>query len=243
MIRVAAVGDIHLGEGMHGCYADDVATLAGTADVLLLAGDLTRHGTVAEARVVAGEFTDSPVPVVAVLGNHDLHSDEGDGVTAALEDAGIVVLECSSTVLSLDGARLGVAGTVGFGGGFPSGMAADFGEPEMKAFTARGRALAAGLGEALRTLDRDAAVDVAIALTHYAPIPETLEGEPREIYPFLGSHLLADVIDSCGVVLALHGHAHAGSPDGRTHGGVPVHNVARPLLHRPYRVFPVEPRE
>ncbi|TWF81994.1 Icc-related predicted phosphoesterase [Pseudonocardia hierapolitana] len=236
-IRVAAVGDIHIGEGMHGCYADDVAALEGTADVLLLAGDLTRHGTVAEAKVVAGEFTGAPVPVVAVLGNHDLHSDEGDGVTAALTDAGITVLECSSTVLVLDGVRLGVAGTVGFGGGFPSGMVADFGEPEMKAFAARGRALAAGLGEALRTLD----CDVTVALTHYAPVPETLEGEPREIYPFLGSHLLADVIDSCGVALALHGHAHAGFPDGRTRGGVPVHNVARPLLHRPYRVFPVEP--
>jgi Icc-related predicted phosphoesterase len=236
MIRVAAVGDIHLGEGMHGCYADDVATLAGTADVLLLAGDLTRHGTVAEARVVAGEFTDSPVPVVAVLGNHDLHSDEGDGVAAALADAGIAVLECSSTVLTLDGVRLGVAGTVGFGGGFPSGMVADFGEPEMKAFAGRGRALAAGLGEALRALD----CDVAVALTHYAPVAQTLEGEPREIYPFLGSHLLADVIDSCGAALALHGHAHAGSPDGRTPGGVPVHNVARPVLRRPYRVFPLD---
>jgi Icc-related predicted phosphoesterase len=194
---------------------------------------------VAEAKVVAGEFAGSPVPVVAVLGNHDLHSDEGDGVTAALTDAGITVLECSSTVLSVDGVRLGVAGTVGFGGGFPSGMVADFGEPEMKAFAARGRALAAGLGEALRTLDSD----VTVALTHYAPVPGTLEGEPREIYPFLGSHLLADVIDSCGVALALHGHAHAGSPDGRTPGGVPVHNVARPLLHRPYRVFTVEPHE
>jgi Icc-related predicted phosphoesterase len=233
VIRVAAVGDIHLGEGMHGCYVDDVAALEGAADVLLLAGDLTRHGTVAEARVVAGEFAASPVPVVAVLGNHDLHSDEGDGVAAALADAGIAVLECSSTVLTLDGVRLGIAGTVGFGGGFPSGMVADFGEPEMKAFAGRGRALAAGLGEALRALD----CDVTVALTHYAPVAQTLEGEPREIYPFLGSHLLADVIDSCGAALALHGHAHAGSPDGRTPGGVPVHNVARPVLRRPYRVF------
>lgn len=236
MIRVAAVGDIHLGEGMHGCYADDVAALENAADVLLLAGDLTRHGTVAEARVVAREFAASPVPVVAVLGNHDLHSDDGEGVTAALAEAGIAVLECSSTVLTLDGVRLGVAGTVGFGGGFPSGMVADFGEREMKAFAARGRVLAAGLGEALRTLD----CDVTVALTHYAPVPETLEGEPREIYPFLGSHLLADVIDSCGAALALHGHAHAGSPDGRTPGGVPVHNVARPVLRRPYRVFQLD---
>jgi Icc-related predicted phosphoesterase len=236
VIRLAAVGDIHIGEGMRGCYADDVARLAGAADVLLLAGDLTRHGTVAEAKVVADEFAGSPVPVVAVLGNHDLHSDEAEGVTAALTDAGVTMLECSSTVLTIDGTRLGVAGTVGFGGGFPRGTVADFGEPEMKAFAARGRALAAGLGEALRTLD----CDVTVALTHYAPVPETLEGEPLEIYPFLGSHLLADVIDSCGAALALHGHAHAGSPDGRTPGGVPVHNVARPVLRRPYRLFELD---
>jgi Icc-related predicted phosphoesterase len=236
VIRVAAVGDIHLGEGMRGCYAGDVAALDGAADVLLLAGDLTRHGTVAEARVVAGEFAASPVPVVAVLGNHDLHADDGDGVAAALTDAGICVLECTSTVLTIGGVRLGVAGTVGFGGGFRGGTVADFGEPEMKAFAARSRALAGGLGEALRTLD----CDITVALTHYAPIAGTLEGEPREIYPFLGSHLLADVIDGAGAALALHGHAHAGSPDGATPGGVPVHNVARPLLHRPYRVFPLD---
>jgi Icc-related predicted phosphoesterase len=236
VIRLAAVGDIHLGEGMRGCYAEDVAALAGTAEVLLLAGDLTRHGTVAEAKIVADEFAGSPVPVIAVLGNHDLHSDEAEGVTAALTDGGVTVLECTSTVLTIEGVRLGVAGTVGFGGGFPRGTVADFGEPEMKAFAARGRALAAGLGEALRALD----CDVTVALTHYAPVPETLEGEPREIYPFLGSHLLADVIDSCGAALALHGHAHAGSPDGRTPGGVPVHNVARPVLHRPYRLFELD---
>jgi Icc-related predicted phosphoesterase len=234
-MRVAAVGDVHLGEGMRGCYADDVAALAGRADVLLLAGDLTRHGTAAEAKVVAGEFGPAPVPVVAVLGNHDLHSDDVAGVTAALEAGGICVLEGTGTVLAVDGVRLGVAGTVGFGGGFPRGTVADFGEPEMKAFAARGRALAAGLGEALQGLD----CDVRIALTHYAPVPGTLEGEPREIYPFLGSHLLADVIDSCDVALALHGHAHAGSPDGRTPGGVPVHNVARPVLRAPYRIFEV----
>jgi Icc-related predicted phosphoesterase len=233
VIRVAAVGDVHIGEGMRGCYADDLAALDGTADALLLAGDLTRHGTATEAKVVAEEFAASPVPVLAVLGNHDLHSDEAEGVSAALREGGVTVLECSSAVLAVRGARLGVAGTVGFGGGFRGGTVADFGEPEMKAFAARARALAAGLGEALRGLD----CDVAVALTHYAPVPDTLEGEPREIYPFLGSHLLADVIDSCRPALALHGHAHAGSPDGRTPGGVPVHNVARPVLGRPYRVF------
>jgi Icc-related predicted phosphoesterase len=235
VIRVAAVGDVHLGEGMRGCYEADVAALAGTADLLLLAGDLTRHGTAAEAEIVAGEFRDAPVPVVAVLGNHDLHADDADGVTAALTDAGITVLECSGTVLDVAGTRVGVAGTVGFGGGFPGGTVADFGEREMKDFAARARRLAGGLGDALTELS----CDVRIALTHYAPVPDTLEGEPREIYPFLGSHLLADVIDACDVALAVHGHAHAGSPEGRTSGGVPVRNVARPLLRQPYCVLEV----
>jgi Icc-related predicted phosphoesterase len=235
-VRVAAVGDVHLGEGMRGCYIDDLAALRGVADVLLLAGDLTRHGSAAEAGVVAEEFGTAPVPVVAVLGNHDLHGDDADGVTAALAAGGITVLEGTGTVLGVDGVRVGIAGTVGFGGGFPRATVADFGEPEMKAFAARGRALAAGLGEALSGLE----CDVRVALTHYAPVPDTLAGEPREIYPFLGSHLLAEVIDSCDTALALHGHAHAGSPDGRTPGGVRVHNVSRPVLRAPYRVFELE---
>jgi Icc-related predicted phosphoesterase len=237
VIRVAAVGDVHLGEGMRGCYAPDVAALSGTADLLLLAGDLTRHGTAAEAEIVAGEFRDAPVPVVAVLGNHDLHADDAEGVTAALTDVGIRVLECSGTVLDVDGTRVGIAGTVGFGGGFPGGTVADFGEVEMKDFARRTRRLAGGLGDALA----DLSCDVRIALTHYAPVRDTLEGEPREIFPFLGSHLLADVIDACDVAVAVHGHAHAGSRLGRTPGGVPVHNVARPLLHQPYAVLEVGP--
>jgi Icc-related predicted phosphoesterase len=241
VIRIAAVGDIHLGEGMRGCYADHVARAAEAADALLLAGDLTRHGTAAEARVVAGEFADAAVPVVAVLGNHDLHGDDAEGVTTALTDVGITVLECASAVLEVDGTRLGIAGTVGFGGGFPPATVADFGEPEMKAFATRNRRLAAGLGDALCGLD----CEVSVVLTHYAPVPETLAGEPREIYAFLGSHLLAEVIDGCHerapVALALHGHAHAGSPDGCTPGGVAVHNVARPLLPEPFRMFTLDP--
>ena len=236
-VRIAAVGDIHLGEGMRGCYVDDVAALEGRADLLLLAGDLTRHGTAAESQIVAGEFAGSPVPVVAVLGNHDLHGDDADGVTRALEDAGITVLEGTGTVVHVDGTRVGVAGTVGFGGGFRGGTVADFGEREMKDFAARARRLAAALGEALTAVE----CDVRVALTHYAPVPDTLEGEPLEIYPFLGSHLLADVIDACGVAVALHGHAHAGSPDGWTPGGVPVHNVARQVVGGPYRLVEVTP--
>ncbi|MBP2371782.1 metallophosphoesterase family protein [Pseudonocardia parietis] len=236
MIRVAAVADIHLGEGMQGAWADDVTGL--DSDLLLLAGDLTRHGTRAEARVVAGEFAHAPVPVVAVLGNHDLHGDDVEGVTAELISAGITVLEGTGAVFDVSGARLGVAGTIGFGGGFPPATASGFGEPEMKAFDARNRSLAHGLCTALSSLD----CDVAVALTHYAPIPGTLAGEPPQIHAFLGSHLLGRAIDDCDredvpVALAVHGHAHAGAPDGRTPGGVPVHNVAQPLLDGAFRTF------
>jgi Icc-related predicted phosphoesterase len=234
-LRVAAVGDVHLDEAMRGAYRPHLGALASQADVLLLAGDLTRHGTAGEAEVVAGEFAGVGVPVVAILGNHDLHADEAGPIAAVLRRAEITVLECTGTVLTLHGTRLGIAGTIGFGGGFPPGTIADFGEPEMKAFAARGRRLAAGLGEALAALE----CDVKVAMTHYAPIAGTLDGEAREIYPFLGNHLLADAIDRCGVALAVHGHAHAGSPDGVTPGGVPVHNVARPVLRAPYRVFTV----
>ncbi|MBC3191956.1 metallophosphoesterase [Pseudonocardia sp. C8] len=237
MIRVAAVADIHLGEGMQGAWADDVAGLD-DADLLLLAGDLTRHGTAAEARVVAGEFAGSPVPVVAVLGNHDLHGDDATGVTAELTAAGITVLEGTGAVFDVSGTRVGVAGTTGFGGGFPPATASGFGEPEMKAFDARNRSLADGLCRALTELD----CDVAVALTHYAPVPDTLAGEPPEIHAFLGSHRLGRAIDDCDrqdvpVALAVHGHAHAGAPDGRTPGGVPVHNVARPLVEGAFRTF------
>jgi Icc-related predicted phosphoesterase len=236
VIRVAAVGDIHLGEGMSGTYTTDVAALSEAADLLLLAGDLTRHGTVAEAAVVAAEFAGAPVPVVAVLGNHDLNSDEAEGVTAALTDAGITVLDGDGIVVDVAGVRVGVAGTVGFGGGFVGATVADFGEPEFKAFAARARLEAARLAAALASLD----TDLRIGLTHYAPVRETLEGEPPEIYPFLGSHLLADVLDANHATLSVHGHAHAGSPEGTTPGGVPVRNVARPVIKAPYRVLTLD---
>lgn len=235
MIRVAAVGDVHLGEKHVGTYREHLRPLAHEADVLLLAGDLTRRGTVAQARIVAAEFAPAPVPVVAVLGNHDYEGEEPDAVAKALEDDGIRVLEGEGVVLDLPAGRLGVAGTCGFGGGFPGGTIADFGEPEMKAFAARSRRLADGLRDALLGLEADRRV----ALTHYAPVRATLYGEPAEIVPFLGSHLLGRAIDEGGAVLAVHGHAHAGSPDGCTPGGVPVHNVAKPVIGRPYRVFEV----
>lgn len=236
MIRVAAVGDVHLGPDLVGRHRAGLEDIDQHADVLLLAGDLTRHGTVDEAEIVADEYRGLPVPVVAVLGNHDYHSDRAEEVTELLRDAGLVVLEGEGVVLDLPQGRLGVAGAKGFGLGFAGRSASDFGEPEMKAFTQHGRESSEQLASAL---DDAAEADVVVALTHYAPVDQTLVGEPPEIWPFLGNYLLGQAIDEAGVHLALHGHAHAGTEKGVTEGGVPVRNVAQPVIHTAYAVYHV----
>jgi Icc-related predicted phosphoesterase len=232
-IRVAAVGDVHLDEDVLGRFRPALEHVGDKADVLLLAGDLTRHGTGDEARCVATEFGGLAVPVVAVLGNHDYNSDAEQEVTKILEDAGIVVLEQSGTVLDCSGHRLGIAGTKGFGGGFAGRCGSEFGEPEMKAFIRHTRTISEEFGAALRALD----CDVLVALTHYSPVAETLLGEPPEIYPFLGSYLLGEAIDCAPTALAVHGHAHAGSERGTTPGGVRVRNVAHPVIKQAYNVY------
>jgi Icc-related predicted phosphoesterase len=176
---------------------------------------------------------------VAVLGNHDHHAGAEDALRAIVEDAGITVLEGGSRVIDVDGGRLGVAGAKGFGGGFAGACAADFGEAEMKRFVRHTKEAAARLGDALGALDADARV----ALLHYSPVEATLRGERPEIFPFLGSYLLAEAIDHAGADLVLHGHAHAGAQHGVTPGGVPVRNVAQPVIGRAYRVFALHPRE
>jgi len=233
MIRIAAVGDVHVDKDVLGRFRPALEELPAVADALLIAGDLTRHGTVEEAKCMATEFGDVGVPVVVVLGNHDHQSDQQDAVSDVLREAGITVLEGDTTVLELHGHRLGIAGVKGFGGGFAGACASKFGEREMKTFVGTTEAIADRLGAALRGLECDALV----ALTHYSPVPETLAGEPLEIYPFLGSYLLAQAIDSAPTALALHGHAHHGSERGRTPGGVPVRNVAHPVIKQAYNVY------
>ena len=237
MIRIAAVGDVHLGEDTGGRFRPALRPLAEHADVLLLAGDLTRHGVVSEPSVVAEEFGGLPVPVVAVLGNHDYHGDCPDKIADVLRDAGITVLEGSGTVLTIGGRRLGIGGVKGFGGGFAGKCASAFGEREMKAFVATSAEAADQLRTALESLD----CDLRVALTHYSPVPDTLRGEPPEIYPFLGSYLLGEAIDASGVSLALHGHAHYGVEHGITPGGVRVRNVAHPVIRCAYSVYGIEP--
>ncbi|MFJ5775309.1 metallophosphoesterase [Streptomyces sp. NPDC093094] len=240
MIRVAAVGDIHMGPDSQGVLRPAFETLRDCADVLLLAGDLTRHGTPEEAGVVAREIKDLGVPVVAVLGNHDHHDERPEEVTAILRDGGARVLEGQETVVDSAHGRIGVAGTKGFGGGFAGRSAGEFGEPLMKEFVRCTRRSADSLGAALDRLGgQDCAV--RIALTHFSPVPDTLVGEPPEIYPFLGSYLLAEAIDTAGADLAVHGHAHIGTEHGMTSGGVRVRNVAQPVIGRAFHVYHLHP--
>ncbi|MBQ0987871.1 metallophosphoesterase [Streptomyces sp. F63] len=236
MIRVAAVGDIHMAPDSRGLLRPAFATLGDRADLFLLAGDLTRHGTPEEARVVAEEISGLAVPVVAVLGNHDYQDDRPEEVADILRSAGATVLEGGSTVLRVDGTPVGIAGVKGFCGGFAGRSAGEFGEPEMKAFVRSTRLSADSLRRELEDLAGQECL-LRIALTHFAPVRDTLAGEPEEIYPFLGSYQLAEAIDGAGADLAVHGHAHLGTEHGMTGGGVPVRNVAQPVIRRAFGVY------
>jgi|RhiMethySRZTD1v2_1073278.scaffolds.fasta_scaffold01879_25 Icc-related predicted phosphoesterase len=241
-VRVAAVGDVHAGADDESARRlhDGFAGLREHADVLLLAGDLTRCGGPDEAAVVARAVADGGVPAVAVLGNHDLHANRGDQVVATLEDAGVTVLEGGTAHIDVRGVRVGVAGVKGFGGGFAGACTSEFGEPETKAFARHARQVAERLGAAMGHV---ADADLRVALLHYAPVRDTLQGEPPEIFPFLGSYLLAEAIDATGADLAVHGHAHRGRERGITPGGVRVRNVAQPVIRAAYRVYEVHPAE
>jgi Icc-related predicted phosphoesterase len=235
-MRVAAIGDLHAGADTAGVLAPGFVGIEEHADVLLLAGDLTRCGTPAEAQVLARELRGVTVPKVAVLGNHDHHDGRSEAVIDVLGSEGIRVLEGHSLVLTIGNERLGVAGAKGFGGGFAGACAAAFGENEMKAFVAHTQEVSHRLSDALSGLAA-ADCDARVALLHYSPVPDTLVGERLEIYPFLGSQLLAEAIDRAGADLALHGHAHGGTEQGITPGRVPVRNVALPVVRCAYRVF------
>jgi Icc-related predicted phosphoesterase len=233
-IRVAAVGDLHATSQSTGTFHRELLGAAADADVVLVAGDVTHNGRPEEARCVADQLRDLGAPVVATLGNHDHHSGHPEEVAAILAAAGVRVLEGTGVVLTIRGVRLGIGGVKGFGGGFPvSGVLHEFGEPQMKGFVAHARESAEALAAALAGL----AADVRVALSHYAPVPDTLAGEPLGLWPALGSHLLGQAIDRSGVALAVHGHAHHGTGHGRTPGGVPVRNVARQVLQGPYGLY------
>ena len=227
------MGDVHFAPDLAGSMRPHLERLPDQADVFLIAGDLTRHGHVDEALVLAKEVTGIGVPVAAVLGNHDYHLDMDKEIRGVMEDAGVTMLEGESATFDTSGGRVAVAGSKGFGGGFPEACCSDFGEPEMKAFIRHTKTLAERLESALQ----EAEGDVKVALLHYAPVEATLQGERLEIYPFLGSYLLAEVVDRAGADLAVHGHAHGGTEKGVTPGGINVRNVALPVIGHAYNVY------
>ncbi len=241
MIRVAAVGDVHAADDGSEKLAPGFRDLDDHADLLLLAGDLTRRGTVPEADALGRQLAPVGIPKLAVLGNHDHHSGVPQDVARELGDHGVRVLDRECAVVEVDGWRVGVAGVKGFAGGFGLNVLTAFGESEIKAFVDHAERQARSLWESLTELSA-CGCHVRVALLHYAPVVDTVAGERPEIHAFLGSQKLAEAIDRAGADLVVHGHAHRGPHEGATPGGIPVRNVAMPLMGEPYRVFRLTPR-
>lgn len=224
-LRIAALGDIHVSKSSQGKFQSLFAQISNSADVLVLCGDFTDYGLPDEARVLTKELSSSvKIPIVAVLGNHDYESGKQDEIRQILTDAGVSVLD--GEVVEVHG--VGFAGVKGFAGGFGRGALGPWGEPAIKQFVQEAVDEALKLESALARLRTQRRV----AVLHYAPIRGTVEGEPPEILPYLGSSRLEEPINRYRVSAVFHGHAHRGSPEGKTSTGIPVYNVAMPLLAR-----------
>src|SRR5688572_9517750 len=224
-LRIAAIGDIHVSKSSQGIFHPMFAQISTTADVLVLCGDFTDYGLPEEARILARELTTSVnIPVIAVLGNHDYEGGKQDEIRQVLNDAGVTVLDGEATEVH----GVGFAGVKGFGGGFGRGALGPWGEQAIKAFVQEAIDESLKLESALarlRTANR-------VALLHYSPVRSTVEGEPPEIFPYLGSSRLEEPLTRYPVSAVIHGHAHNGALEGRTASGTPVYNVAMPLLRK-----------
>jgi Icc-related predicted phosphoesterase len=233
-MTVAAIGDLHVREDSERRYRDLFAEISEVADVLVLAGDLTDFGKTGEAEMLAEDLRACTIPAVGVLGNHDFETGHPDAVVEIMRQAGVTMLDDQATMI--DG--VGFAGVKGFIGGFGRGELGAFGEQAIKVFVDESLNEARKLENQLRTLRTDR----IMAVLHYAPIAATVEGEPLEIFPFLGSSRLADAVDRFDNVKAVvHGHAHRGAFRGETPKGVPVYNVAQFVVQeaegRPYALI------
>ncbi len=221
-VRIAAIGDIHFDGASRAALRALLSELHYDADVLVLCGDLTTHGKPEQIQAFAEELASVPIPVVAVLGNHDFESGAEEQVARKLSDAGVHVLDGTHVVVH----GVGFAGAKGFAGGFGRGALGAFGEPLIKEFVAAALDETRKIENALRSLN----TETKIVVLHYAPIVDTVIGEPESIFPFLGSSRMLEPIDTLGASVIFHGHAHHGSLEGRTPRGIPVYNVAQPLL-------------
>ena len=237
VVRLAALGDIHYGKMSQGSYSPLFAQIAESADVLVLCGDLTDYGLAEEARVLARDLAPIKIPVVAVLGNHDFEANQDKEIAQALSDVGVHVLDGDTWEYH----GVGFAGVRGFCGGFGRGALGPWGEKIIKDFVHEAVQEALKLESALARLK----TDHRIVALHYAPIRATVEGESPEIFPFLGSSRLEDPLGRFDVTAVFHGHAHKGSPEGKTQSGIPVYNVAHAVLKAnypdrpPFRLFEV----
>jgi uncharacterized protein len=225
-VRIAAIGDLHYTKESHGFASRVMQGVNENADVLLLAGDLTNMGRVEEVEVMIQDLQYIRVPILAVVGNHDHQSDQVEMLISMMRQGGICVLDCSSCEVG----GVGFVGTKGFCGGFGRAQVAVFGEQALKSFVQESIMEAMRLEKTLQGLK----TSQKVAVMHYSPIRETLVGETPDLFPFLGTSRLAEVLDRHGVNLVFHAHAHHGSPQGWTKGGIPVHNVARfvQMAHR-----------
>jgi Icc-related predicted phosphoesterase len=224
MVRLAAVADLHCTKTSAGQVQTLLARIAEVADILLLGGDLTDFGLPEEAHILAHELNALKVPIVGVLGNHDYESGKQDEVVRILVDAGVRILDGDACEIK----GIGFAGVKGFAGGYGRATLGAWGEEIIKRFVQE------ALNETLKLESALARLRMAnrIALLHYSPIKATVEGEPPEIIPFMGCGRLSEPLHRYGVTAVFHGHAHRGTPEGKTSEGVPVYNVALPLLRR-----------
>jgi Icc-related predicted phosphoesterase len=226
-VRIAAVGDIHYAKTSQGMLQPLFSQITARADVLVLPGDLTDYGFAEEARVLARDLTAAvKIPIVAVLGNHDYESEENEEIVRILTEAGVHVLDGDTVEVH----GVGFAGVKGFVGGFGRGTLGPWGERAVKAFVQEAVNEALKLESALARLK----TTHRIAVIHYAPILGTVQGEPSEIFPWLGSSRLEEPLTRYEVSAVIHGHAHKGAPVGETSTGIPVYNVALPVLRASY---------
>jgi uncharacterized protein len=223
--RLAAVADLHCRADQHGRFRELVRAVNGEAEGLVVAGDLTDHGSIAEVETLAEAFTLLRVPCAAVLGNHDYEGNQVKEIVRILGEAKVEVLDGDHAVFDR---RLGIAGVKGFAGGFEKGMLQAFGEPLVKAFVQE------AVNEALKLEAALAQLEIAkkVVLVHYAPIAATTDGEDPEIRAYLGTSRLSVPCEAFGAAAIFHGHAHHGVAEGRTPKGIPVYNVAMTVLKR-----------
>lgn len=240
VVRIAALGDLHYGRNAApGSLQPLFSQINESADVLVLCGDLTDYGLVEEAQALVRELSPVKLPMVGVLGNHDVESGREADLTKVFADAGIAMLDGDSTEIL----GVGFAGVKGFAGGFGRRALGPWGEQIIKKFVHEAVDEALKLESALARLRNDR----RIAVLHYAPIQATVEGEPPEIFPFLGCSRLEEPLGRYPVTAVFHGHAHHGQAEGFTTKNVPVYNVSLSLMRHlfpehPFRVIEVDLR-